>query len=151
MLLGQPCFLLWQCDELGGWGKGCGVVCLHFSKALDTLSRSVFLEKLATHGLDRLSVHGVTNLPWFPSPESGDELIYIQLVADHHWLPSVGANPVLHFYHSLDEGIDECTLNKFADDSRWVGMLISWRAGMLCSGMWTAQKTGCGLSQRSEL
>ncbi|KAK4829216.1 hypothetical protein QYF61_002481 [Mycteria americana] len=33
-------------------GKAVDVICLHFSKASDTVSHSILLEKLAAHGLD---------------------------------------------------------------------------------------------------
>ncbi|KAJ7407139.1 hypothetical protein WISP_128577 [Willisornis vidua] len=40
-------------------GEAVGVVCLGFSKAFDTISHSILLEKLAAHGLDRQAVHWV--------------------------------------------------------------------------------------------
>ncbi|RMC18239.1 hypothetical protein DUI87_05121 [Hirundo rustica rustica] len=83
------------------------------SVKLDTISHSILLEKLAALGLYRHIVHWVTNLPWFPSPESGSEWDCIHLDG----VPSVGANPVLYFYHNLDGGI-ECTLSQFANDSK---------------------------------
>ena len=42
-------------------GKAVDVVYLHFSKAFDTTSHSILLEKLAAHGLDRCTVHWVKN------------------------------------------------------------------------------------------
>jgi len=42
-------------------GKAVGVVYLDFSKAFDTVSHSILLEKLAAHGLDRCTLRWVKN------------------------------------------------------------------------------------------
>jgi len=42
-------------------GKAVDVVCLDFSKAFDTISHSILLEKLAAHGLDWYTLHWVQN------------------------------------------------------------------------------------------
>ncbi|PKU33812.1 rna-directed dna polymerase from mobile element jockey-like [Limosa lapponica baueri] len=42
-------------------GKAVSVVYLDFSKAFDTISHSVLLEKLAAHGLDKNALHWVKN------------------------------------------------------------------------------------------
>ncbi|GAB0207712.1 hypothetical protein GRJ2_003236900 [Grus japonensis] len=42
-------------------GKAVDVVYLDFSKAFDTVSHSILLEKLAAHGLDRHILHWVKN------------------------------------------------------------------------------------------
>ncbi|GAB0190286.1 mitochondrial enolase superfamily member 1 [Grus japonensis] len=46
-------------------GKAVDVVCLDFSKPFDTISHSILLEKLATHGLDGRTLHWVKN--WLDS------------------------------------------------------------------------------------
>ncbi|GAB0203339.1 mitochondrial enolase superfamily member 1 [Grus japonensis] len=42
-------------------GKAVDVIYLDFSKAFNTVSHSILLEKLAAHGLDRCTLHWVTN------------------------------------------------------------------------------------------
>ena len=42
-------------------GKAMDVVYLDFSKAFDTISDSILLEKLAAHGLDRRTLRWVKN------------------------------------------------------------------------------------------
>ncbi|KAK4830654.1 hypothetical protein QYF61_012534 [Mycteria americana] len=42
-------------------GKAVDVVYLDFSKAFDTVSHNILLEKLASHGLDRCTLHWIKN------------------------------------------------------------------------------------------
>ena len=42
-------------------GKAVDVVCLDFSKAFNTVSHSILLERLAAHGLDRYALCLVKN------------------------------------------------------------------------------------------
>lgn len=45
-------------QDLQAKGKAVDAVCLDFSKALETVSHSILLEKMAAHTLDKYTSHG---------------------------------------------------------------------------------------------
>jgi len=123
-----------QVTRLVDEGKTVDVVCLGFSKAFDTVPHSIFLENLASHGLDECTLRWIKN--WLNVRAQ-------RVVVNGGWSQVVFPRAQLWGQSCLTSlsmiwmrGLSAPSVSLQMTPS-WAGVLICSRVGRLCRGIWT--------------